>query len=166
MEPIIDRLQAQYPNLKVVHRVTPLLTSESRPVASFALAANFQGEWESLHQALMASPTAPTLSNAETIAKALGLNTQQILSTMQSGQVQKQIVANIKLADTHAINGGIYLPILVFGQANGQGQPIILTGERPYSLLSAIVQQLGNDAHVQLVKNKKLSPNKTRVKHF
>lgn len=155
MESVIDRLQAEYPELKVVHRVTPLLNPESRPIASFALAAKSQGKWFALHQQLMASPTAPTLSDAESLAKALGLNTQQLFSTMQSKHIQKQIMTNIKLADRHAINGGIYLPLLEFGQSSGRGQPIVLTGEQPYTLLSAIVQQLGSDAHVQMVKSKR-----------
>lgn len=161
MEPVIDKLQAQYPNLKVVHRVTPLLTPASRPVASFALASESQGKWQAVHQQLMASFAAPTLRDAKMIATKLGLNIQAIMSTMQSNKVQQQIAQNIQLANTHAVAGGIYLPILVFGQTNGQGQPIVLTGEQPYALLSAIVQQLGHDAHVQLVKNKKrLSDNR------
>ncbi len=160
MEPVIDKLQAQYSNLKVVHRVTPLLTAESRPVASFALASEPQGKWQAVHEQLMASPTALTLKDAEKSATKLGFNIQAILSTMKSVPIQKQIATNIKLANTHAINGGIYLPLLALGQSNGQGQPIVLTGEQPYALLSAIVQQLGHD-HAQLVKNKKrLSDNR------
>ena len=163
MESVIDKLQAQYSNLKVVHRVTPLLKVESRPVASFALASESQGKWQAMHQQLMASYAAPTLRDAEMIATKLGLNIQAILSTMQSNKVQRQIAQNIQLANTHAVAGGIYLPILVFGQTNGQGQSIVLTGEQPYALLSAIVQQLGNDAHVQLVKNKKRSSDNRKV---
>lgn len=163
MESILDNLQAHYPNLKIVHRVTPLLTPASRPVASFALANESQRKWQAVHQQLMASYAAPTLRNAEIIAKNLNLNIQKILSTMQSNKVQQQIAQNIQLTNTYAVDGGIYLPILVFGQTNGQGQPIVLTGEKPYALLSAIVQQLGHNAHVQLVKNKKRSSDNKKI---
>ncbi|MCW5588139.1 MAG: thioredoxin domain-containing protein [Legionellales bacterium] len=163
MEPVIDKLQEQYSNLKIMHRVTPLLTPASRPVASFALASESQGKWQAVHQQLMTSFAAPTLRDAEIIAKNLSLNIPKILGTMQSKKVQQQIAKNIQLANTHAVDGGIYLPILVFGQSNGEGQPIVLTGEQPYALLSAIVQQLGHDAHVQLVKNKKRSSDNKKI---
>lgn len=155
MGSVIDQLQALYPNLKVVHRVTPLLTSESRLIASFVLAARSQGKWKALHQQLIASFVSPTLNDAEKLATRLGLNTTKILNTMQSRTIQQEIVTNIKLANTHAIANGIYLPILVFGQSNGHGQPIVLTGEQPYSLLLAIVQQLSRNAYVPLVEKKR-----------
>lgn len=163
MEPILNKLKAHYSNLKIVHRVTPLLTPASRPVASFALASDLQRKWQAVHQQLMASGAAPTLRDAERIATKLGLNIQKILSILQGNKVQQQIAQNIQLANTHAISGGIYLPILVFGQSNGQGQPIVLYGEQPYALLSAIVQQLNKDAHVQLVKNKKRSSDNRKI---
>ncbi len=153
IESVIDQLQRSYPDLQVIHRVTPLLTTASYPVASFTLAVRAQGgwqAWEALHQRLMQLSRAPTLGDAEEIATDLGLNTPVILKEMQQSNIQQEIRKNSELAETHAIAGQVYLPILVFGASNGEGQIITLTGEQPYELLSAIVQQLGDDQHVQL----------------
>jgi protein-disulfide isomerase len=155
MEPVIDSLQAEYQDLRVIHRVTPLLTPASRGIASVALAAKMQNQkvWFKIHNVLMQLNATPTLSNALHIATELGLNPETLSHEMQDKAVQHQINQNIKSANKYAIDGAIYLPILVFSQSNGQGQSIILRGEQPRALLSAIVQQLG-DQHVQVVKEK------------
>lgn len=167
MEPVIEQLERQYPNLKVVHRVTPLLTPASRRVASFVLAAQQQGQWQALHQRLMLSLSTPTLNGAETTATQMGLNVAALLKQMQADSVQQQISHNIQLVQAHAVQGGIYLPVLVFGRSNGQGQAITLTGEQPYPLLAAIVKQLStsNDQggqHVQSTQTKAKKETATR----
>ncbi|PIQ43259.1 MAG: hypothetical protein COV52_01960 [Gammaproteobacteria bacterium CG11_big_fil_rev_8_21_14_0_20_46_22] len=143
MESVIEQLEKQNPNLKVVHRVTPLLTPASRGVASFALAAQTENQWQAEHQRLMFLQEAPTLNDAKTIATQLGLNTQAMFNKMQTAAIQQQINQNIQLVEKHAVQGGIYLPVLVFRESNGRGQTITLTGEQPYQLLAAIVKQLG-----------------------
>jgi len=159
MEPVIESLQAEYPNLRVIHRVTPLLTPVSRGIASVALAAQAQSQaiWLRIHEALMQMNSTPTLNDVETIALGVGLSHQALLSAPQDKRLQQQINQNIQLASHHAINGGLYLPIMVFGQSNSNGQPIVLTGEQPRALLSAIVRQLGDQdkKNVQLVQKQK-----------
>lgn len=148
MERVIDALQAQYSRLRVIHRAVPLLSPESRRIASVALAAKVQGKWLVLHKALTRLPSAPTIADVSTIAKRLGLNTKVLFNDMQKADVQQELDHNIKSAERYAIHGAIYLPILVFKQSNGKGQDISLAGEQSYALLSAIVQQLGVRDHV------------------
>lgn len=158
MESVIGRLQRSYPELQLVQRVTPLLTTESYPVASFSLAVREQAGWqvwEALHQRLMHLSKAPTLGDAQALAVDLGLNLPAILKDMQESNIQQEITKNNELAETHAIAGYVSLPILVFGLSDGKGQVITLTGEQSYGLLSAIVQQLLDDQHAQLVKTLK-----------
>lgn len=156
MEPVIESLEAQYPNLHVVYRVTPLLTPASRVIASVALAVAAQNKKSGaeIHSQLMQLNATPTMNDALYIANTLGFSSNALLNSMQNQRIQNQINQNITSAKTRAINGAIYLPILVFTQSNGQGQSIVLTGEQPPVLLSAIVKQLG-DYDVQMVKNKK-----------
>lgn len=151
MERVIEALQHEYPNLKIIHRVTPLLNKNSRFVASFALAAKNQGQWQAVHQLLMRSIDAPGVDKVVSIVTQLGLNPHQLKNDMRKQDVQQQLATNIQLAKKHSIQGNIYFPILVFGHANGKGQSITLIGEQPYSLVSAIVTQLG-EAHVQTKK--------------
>ncbi len=155
MERVIDRLQRSYPELRVVHRVTPLLTKESYNIARFTLSVQRQAgtqAWQALHQRLMQSSHPLTLSDAQEVATELDLNTAAILKSMQQSSIQQDITNNITLAERHAIAGHVYLPILVLGASTGEGQVIALTGEQPYDLLFAIVQQLLDNQHVRLVK--------------
>ena len=152
----MESLEAQYPSLHVGYRVTPLLTPASRVIASVALAVAAQNKkgGDEIHGQLMRLNATPTLNDALYIANALGFSANVLLNSAQSKRIQNQINQNIISANTYAINGAIYLPILVFTGSNGQGQSITLRGEKPRVLLSAIVQQLG-DQDVQVVKNKK-----------
>src|SRR3990167_2944664 len=156
MEPVIESLEAQYPNLHVVYRVTPLLTPASRAIASVALAVAAQNKKSGaeIHSQLMQLNATPTMNDALYIANTLGFSSNAVVNSMQNQRIQNQINQNITSANTRAINGAIYLPILLFTRSNGQGQSIVLTGEHPPVLLSAIVKQLG-DYDVQMVKNKK-----------
>ncbi len=142
MEQVIEKLQAKYPELKVIHRVTPLITPISREIASFTLASQNQGQWLSLHLIMMHLSARPTLQEAESIADQLGLNVPLLFKTMQQMHIQSEITHNIKQAETYAINGNIYLPIFVFKLSGQKKQTITFTGEQPYVLLSAIVKQL------------------------
>ncbi len=151
MEAVIDRLQAAYPRLQVVHRVTPLLTPMSYTVARFALAASEQGQWRSVHQALMRLPTAPTWTDLRRIAKQFHLNTRVLVNVMQQTQIRQQILRNVNDAEKNVTGSRLALPLFVFKLTHGHGQVITLTGEQPYALLAAVVAQLGDEAHVQMV---------------
>lgn len=169
MESMIQQLQADYPNLRIIHRVTPLLNNDSYRIASFVLAVQAQqgwSAWQVLHSRLMQLPQAPTLSDVEAIAEELDLNVTVILKRMQQANIQERIKENIALAETHVVSGKLALPILVFGLPNDEGQDITLRGEQPYELLSAIVLQLLDDQHVQLAKNIKKTEISKSIKNI
>src|SRR3990167_3849813 len=73
MEPVIESLKMQYPNLHVVYRVTPLLTRASRAIASVALAAKAENKnsGAEVHGQLMQINATPTLNDALHIASTL-----------------------------------------------------------------------------------------------
>lgn len=148
MEPVINALEAQYPELQVTHRVTPLLTPDSRDIASLALAASVktQSAWQNVHDHLMSFDNAPTFSEAMRVAKQAGFNAQEISAVIQNKKIAQlidnEINHNIVLANHYAVDGVVYLPILVFEKSSKNGQTIVLRGEQPYKLLSAIVRQL------------------------
>jgi predicted DsbA family dithiol-disulfide isomerase len=154
MESVIERLQARYPNLQIIYRVTPVINNRSRDIAFFALAVKSQHKWQMVHQALMQLPNAPTWFDVNRIVIELKFNKQLLFKTMQQGKIQQQINRNIKEAEAHAVRGGIYLPMLIF-KSSSKKQVITLLGEQPYTLLSAVVQQLSSKAHVSLAKKTK-----------
>lgn len=158
MNPVIDALKMQYPNLEVTYRVTPLLTSASRGIASIALSEKYQSRdaWRKFHHDLMQFNNTLTIFDAWHIASELGAKPAVLTRMMKSQKVQNQINKNIKMVNRYAVNGGIYLPIFIFSgqsQLNEKNQSIVLIGEQPRTLLSAIIQQL-SDQYVQVVKNK------------
>ena len=154
MAPVLEALQRQYPNLRIVYRVAPLLTANSRLVASLVLASEKQGKWQALHRRLMQSPDAPTPQDVLEISQSLGLNPQILLQTMRQPNIQHQLQQNIQLAQAHAVQGTLLLPTLVFERFDESNDSITLTGEQSYNLLSAIVRQLEQD-HVQTIQNTK-----------
>ncbi len=103
MELVIERLQTHCSQLRVVYRATPLLTLDSQSIASFTLAAQTQGQWLPLHQALMSWSHAPTLSDVEQVAMQLKLNPSALLNVMQQSNIQQQLQQNIQLAADYAI---------------------------------------------------------------
>jgi predicted DsbA family dithiol-disulfide isomerase len=154
MESVIEHLQAKYPNLQIIYRVTPVINSRSRDIASFALATKSQGQWRMVHQALMQLSHAPTWFDVNRMIAELKLNKKLLFKTMKQIKIQQEINRNIKEAEAHAIRGGIYLPMLIF-KSSSKKQVITLLGEQPYTLLSAVVQQLSSKAHVSLAKKTK-----------
>jgi len=158
MNSVIDALKMEYPNLEVTYRVTPLLTLASRSIANIALSEKYQSRnaWIQFHHDLMQFNNTPTVFDAWHIASELGAKPSAMSNMMKSQKVQNQINKNIKRVNRYAVNGGIYLPIFIFSgqsQLNEKSQSIVLIGEQPRTLLSAIIQQL-SDQYVQVVKNK------------
>lgn len=151
MESVIEALKIKYPQLTVIYRPTPMLTEQSSSIAALVLASEEQNHSLSLHKALMNLSHTPTMEDSLSISQQLGLNTALLLADMHQSQIQNQLKNNVRLAETHAINGGIYLPILTIGQADGSEPSFTLTGEQSYALLSAIIQQIGQN-YVQVDK--------------
>lgn len=142
MEPVVQQLRENYPNLKVEQRVTPLLNDNSRFVASFALASQSTNSGQAVHELLMSSSIAPTVETVVSLVTRLQLNPLELKRIMNTDAVQQTLTQNIQSAQHYAVNGNIYLPIWVFSDADEKGQTITLSGEQPYPLLAAVVQQL------------------------
>lgn len=151
MNRVINGLRQHYPNVRFVQRGTPLLNSNSRIVANLALAAKELQPDNTLHQALLSLPFAPTPSNVLMLAKKLKLNTAQLVHVAQSKRVQQQLQRNIQAVSHYAIRGIIHLPTIVV--KNTANNTYKLFGEHSYQLLAAIIEQLADD-NVQTTQNK------------
>ena len=143
MAALIQALQENHPNLKVIDQVTPVLNARSRLIASFALAAKVQGKWQAVHDKLMQLTSVPSIHDVNYLINTLKLNRTAILKTMSDTAIQQALNRNIKQATQYSIQGALRLPIFVFTSTDEKLQPIVLVGEQPYPLLSAVVQQLG-----------------------
>jgi len=91
--PVVDRLIAEDPNLKVVFREYPILSEESVTAARVALAAAAQGKYAAFHGALFAAGTVTpeTIAAAQTTA---GLDAAAVQAAIRSPQIDAELGAN------------------------------------------------------------------------
>jgi protein-disulfide isomerase len=156
MSTIIQRIKAQYPNVNIINRVTPLLNKVSPYVAELALAGQKLSGNNNLHNSLIHQQDTPTIVSTLQVARQLNLNVSQLLKIAKSEDISKVVLHNITAANHYAINGIIHLPIIIL--SNGS-EHFIFYGETPYPLLAATIQQLQVDHYVQTKQTRTTSAN-------
>jgi protein-disulfide isomerase len=114
MEPLIIQLAKNNPNLRVVFKEFLLFGPASELATRAALAAQQQGKYIAMHNALMTADK--PLDNAEVmlLAKKVGLNTTKLTEDMSSTAINQQIDANDALVDALNIQGA---PVLIFANS-------------------------------------------------
>jgi len=91
----IDALVKANPGLRVSFIEFPIFGKNSEAGARVALAANMQGKYWPVHEALLAAGNPMTESKALGIAKKQGLNMGQLKKDMASEQVTKTLVQTV-----------------------------------------------------------------------
>ncbi|HTW71698.1 MAG TPA: DsbA family protein [Acetobacteraceae bacterium] len=112
MEPTMQKLLAEDHEVKLVYKDLPILGSASVLGSKALLAAERQGGYDKLREAVMQMPSDTTLPMIQAAAEKLGLNWSKLQHDMQSPAIQQQIDANLKLAQALDIDG---TPALVIG---------------------------------------------------
>lgn len=100
----VAALIAANPDLKVVMREYPILTSESVDAARMALAAAQQGRYAQFHDAMfrLGPPSAATI---EAAAKEAGVDLAKARAAIATGAFDAQLQANTQLAAQIGISG-------------------------------------------------------------
>jgi protein-disulfide isomerase len=111
MEPVVQQLLHDHPELRLVYKELPVLGPASRLGARAMLAAARQGGYLALHAKLMRSP-APTDESLKRDAEAAGLDWQRLQRDMADPAIQRKIQANLGLARHLGIEG---TPAFVIG---------------------------------------------------
>lgn len=95
--PVLKKLMAEDPNLRIVYKEFPILGPDSKKAAVAALAAQKQNRYLQYHEALMRSSD---FSDAalESIAKETGLDVERWKKDMASPELQATIDRNHALA--------------------------------------------------------------------
>jgi protein-disulfide isomerase len=112
MEPVMDKFLAQDHGVKLVYKDLPILGPPSTLGSKALLAAQLQGGYEKLREAVMQLPPDTTLPMIQAAAQKLGLDWGRLSHDMDTPAVQQRIDANIKLAHALDIDG---TPALVIG---------------------------------------------------
>jgi protein-disulfide isomerase len=112
MEPVMDNFLAQDKKVRIVFKDLPILGPESLLGTKALLAAQNQGAYVKMREAVMKLPRDTTMAQLEETARGLGLDWPRMARDMQDPSVQARIDANLKLARRIGIQG---TPALVIG---------------------------------------------------
>jgi len=112
LEPVMDSFLSADRRVRLVYKDLPILGPASVLGTKALLAAQSQGAYTRMREAVMKLPPDTTIAQIETSARALGLNWPRMAHDMDSPPVQARIDANLKLAHDLGIQG---TPALVIG---------------------------------------------------
>jgi protein-disulfide isomerase len=112
LEPTMAALLARDKGVRLVYKDLPILGPASVLGSKALLAAQRQGGYEKLRDAIMAAPPQTTKAMIQDAAQRLGLDWKRLEHDMDNPAIQARIDANLKLARTIGIDG---TPALVIG---------------------------------------------------
>ena len=112
LHPALEALVRRDANVRVVMKDLPILGPNSVLASRELLAAQRQGRYASLHDALMTLRGEPTEAVIRQHAERLGLDWARLRRDMDDPAIQRRIEANIRLAQGIGVEG---TPALVIG---------------------------------------------------
>jgi protein-disulfide isomerase len=116
-EPMLT-LMREDKNLRVIYKEMPILAPESRIAAAGALAAQKQGKYVELHNALMAARGKLTKDRVLALAKEQKLDVARLEKDMDTPEIQGAIDNNLKLAALIGVDG---TPAFIIGDQFAPG---------------------------------------------
>lgn len=121
MLPVIQKIMAANTDVKIIFKELPIFGKPSEYASSAALAANKQGQYIAMHDALFAAgQQGSDLSSTavEAIAEKIGLDVAVFKQDMQGKSVQKELTDNHLLAQKLDIQG---TPAFIIAPTNMDG---------------------------------------------
>ena len=103
--PTVQRLIDQDKNIRVVFKEWPIQGPESVVAARASMAANKQGKFMELHQALMNAPEKVTEEYVMKTAAQVGIDVVQLQKDMKAPEMDEMLSRNGNLAQTLGITG-------------------------------------------------------------
>lgn len=120
MKPILDNVIKSNPNVRVVYKDLAFLGAASYPPAQAALAAQKQGKYIALRNAMMAANQPLTIDEIDTLANHLGINTIKLNKDMNDPEIVHQIQINNALANKIGMAG---TPTFIIGPSSLASMP-------------------------------------------
>jgi protein-disulfide isomerase len=113
VQPAMQKLLQQDPQLRIVYKELPVLGPVSVKAAHAALAARKQGKYDAFHTEMMAARGQITEATIDKVAASVGLDLDQLKKDMAAPEVEQAIKRNLKLADALDIRG---TPAFIIGE--------------------------------------------------
>ena len=105
VEPALEKVIAADRKLRFVYKEFPVLGPASITAARAALAARKAGKYEAFHSAMMAARGQITDQTVYDVAGKVGLDVAQLKKDMGAPEVDKELKANLDLAEALDIRG-------------------------------------------------------------
>ena len=138
MTPVIDSLMNKNPEVHVIFKEFPIRGKISVYAAKAALAANNQGKFVELHDAMMGQDNLDE-SKIMSMAKSLGLNTEKLQADMDSVAVEEEIRSTYQVAKELGITG---TPTFYISQTGTPAAAYLISGESDISTLQNLIAKL------------------------
>lgn len=103
--PELSKLIATDNNVRVVYKQLPIFGANSEFAARAALAANLQGKFLELHNALMKAQSSLSSDTVLNIASNLGIDVEKLQNAMNSAAINNELKVNFKLANAFNFPG-------------------------------------------------------------
>ena len=126
--PILDKLVASDPKVKVVFRELPVLSEESKVAARYAVVAAKQGKYRALHDALYAGGPISDQS-MDAALRTAGLDPAQVKAAAKAPDVASIVENNLAMAAPLGMSG---TPTWVIGDK-------VLSGMQPLETMQAAI---------------------------
>lgn len=127
----VKKLLEDDPSVRMVYKEFPILGPDSALAARAALAAQVQGKYVALHEALMAADSPFTLPVILQLAQKVGLDTARLQADMETPEIHASLERNRTLAQVLGIQG---TPAFVIGSE-------LVPGAVDLNALKALVSQ-------------------------
>lgn len=114
MHPTMEALLRRDPNIRVILKDLPILGPASVVASRALLAAQRQGRYPQLYDALMALRGEPTESVLRQQAERVGIDWSRLRRDMEDPALQARIDSNLRLAQSLGIEG---TPALIIGES-------------------------------------------------
>lgn len=108
MDPVVEELMKENPDLQVVYRDLPILAPTSRLAAQAARAADRQGKFLAFHRDLYKLPQIDEKA-IQDLAASLGLDLDRLKQDMTSPEIASQVTNDFNLGQSLRINGTPFL---------------------------------------------------------
>ena len=96
--PIVQKTIKQHPELRVVYKEYLVFGDRSKLPCYAALAANRQGKYLAMHDAMLTATKPLTKKEIIHLAKSRGLNSKKLIHDMNDPKIKQQIAQNTSLA--------------------------------------------------------------------
>jgi protein-disulfide isomerase len=127
-------------NVKLITKQFPIFGAGSEYAARAALAANIQGKYWDLHQALFKQDVQVTPEIVDSVAESVGINVQKMKLDIESDVIRLAIATNLELGKTLLIEG---TPAFIVDQK-------IIPGYVPLATLQADIAAIRNQGGCKL----------------